>query len=425
MKHLWDEYNKSLESPDLFLDFGYYSLISSALGRKVWIGDPANKLFLNTYTIFVASAGSGKSAVIKRVRDICFRIGRDGSINTDDEISKFPDIKQLAIPVGPDNTSKSKLVQIMSELGLTIEYEGRIYYHSSVSLALSEFSTLFPSGMDPKDVIRFLTTIYDCEPYQAATISRNSETINNGWLNILAGTQPAFMYHCLDSQALSEGLGARTWFLYAAGPRRRRWNGPLLTQSQLDAKHELVKFIKQITDLVGPINYTPGALALLMDWYENRFDSERKNKSPKLNDYYERKRVHVQKLAAIIAISRNGELKTPIGVRDVEFAFAELARIEAQMDIALTTRPRNEIFPLHQVVEELLSHQDMSLEDIFKDVMAHASIREFVEVISGLVKMKRVRFIRVDGKVLVTIKPTDNYLNLLVVSQCLKDFGSV
>jgi len=424
MKQDWDEYNKNLESPDLFLDFGFYSLVSSAVGRKVWLANQQSRLYLNTYTLFVAGPGVGKSAVTDRVRDIMFRIGKTGEVNTDPTLHKYPENEELAIPTGPDNTSKPSLVKLMSKLGTVEDFEGSLYHHASLALALTEFSALFPSGMDPREVVRFLTVIYDCNPYQGMTEKRGKETIMNGCLNLLASTQPAFMYDCFERKTLTEGMSARTWFIFEAHPKKRNIDGPIVTDEMLEAKHRLMVKVAKLSKLVGPIYYTPDAKERVKYWYEHESDKKRLNRSPKLVDYYERKRVHVQKLAAIISLARQQDLDHCVELQDVEQAFTELARIEKAMDLALSTKPRNELFEIHTMIEEMLNNGDYEITAMYKAVLEFVNAREFVETLRSLMRLKKLKMIRGEaGEIKLTNNmDTKSNLNVYETGTYLKEF---
>ena len=64
---LWNLYNRDIVSPQNFIDFGWYFLVSAALGRKVWKGPDHQKLYPNHYTILVGDPGVGKGLIIKQI----------------------------------------------------------------------------------------------------------------------------------------------------------------------------------------------------------------------------------------------------------------------------------------------------------------------------------------------------------------------
>ena len=66
----WRFYLKDIESPDLFIDWGFYSLISAALQRRVWLYPDAMAIYPNIFTLLVGPPAAGKSRVISQIADI-------------------------------------------------------------------------------------------------------------------------------------------------------------------------------------------------------------------------------------------------------------------------------------------------------------------------------------------------------------------
>src|SRR6188768_4309029 len=63
----WKYYCTTLTSPDSFIEFGFYFMISAALQRRVWRGGDRAPLFPNQYLIFVADPGIGKGQISRQV----------------------------------------------------------------------------------------------------------------------------------------------------------------------------------------------------------------------------------------------------------------------------------------------------------------------------------------------------------------------
>ena len=66
----WRHYLKDMESPDLFIDWSFYSLISAALQRRVWLYPDSMSIYPNIFTLLVGPPAAGKSRVISQVTDI-------------------------------------------------------------------------------------------------------------------------------------------------------------------------------------------------------------------------------------------------------------------------------------------------------------------------------------------------------------------
>ena len=64
----WRLYMKDITSPNSFIDFGFYFMISAALQRRVWLwSEDHSPLYPNLYVIMVGEPGLGKGRVIKPV----------------------------------------------------------------------------------------------------------------------------------------------------------------------------------------------------------------------------------------------------------------------------------------------------------------------------------------------------------------------
>jgi len=192
----------------------------------------------------------------------------------------------------------------------------------------------------------------------------------------------------------------------------------------LEAKHRLMINVSKLTKLIGPLRYTPEARERLKYWYEQESDKHRINHSPKLLDYYERKRVHVQKLAAIIALTQCQNLDNNINLNHLEKAFSELARIEKTMDLALSTKPRNELFAIHEMIGDLLNNADYEISELYKTVLEFVNAREFVETLRSLLRLRKVRMYRSEtGDIKLTNHmDTKSNLNVYETGTYLKEF---
>jgi hypothetical protein len=75
----WQLYTSDFESPDSYIEWGFYSLISSAVQRRVWITNTSklnglptqNSIFLNQFVVFVGPPATGKTRVTSNVKAAC------------------------------------------------------------------------------------------------------------------------------------------------------------------------------------------------------------------------------------------------------------------------------------------------------------------------------------------------------------------
>jgi len=104
----WRHYLKDIESPDLFIDWGFYNLISTALQRRVWLYPDAMAIFPNIFVLLVGPPASGKSRVISQIADIikCERLM---------EPNKEKNTMVPMYPYGADTTTQESLLRMMSK----------------------------------------------------------------------------------------------------------------------------------------------------------------------------------------------------------------------------------------------------------------------------------------------------------------------
>ena len=65
----WRHFLKDLESPDIFIDWGFYSMLATALQRRVWLYPDTFTLYPNLFTMLVGPPAAGKSRVISQVSE--------------------------------------------------------------------------------------------------------------------------------------------------------------------------------------------------------------------------------------------------------------------------------------------------------------------------------------------------------------------
>lgn len=396
MLETWRCYNQYIESPETYIDFGFYSLVSGCLGRKVWIGDYSNKLHLNTFTVFVGPPGVGKSRITDRVRDLLYRVSKDGQIQ-DGEFERFPSPEILAVKVLPDKLTCPWLITGLSKLGTSSDLpNGKILIHASAMICLSDMDSLF-RGYEVSQTVGLITQLYDCQPYSSGTDKRGGEGILNGCLAILAGTNPTFMARCHEENILKEGFAARAWFVCESLPRFRLFDSNRNTEETIRAKRKLLEFILELSKLVGPIKFSEESFNALRGWYEKDFGREIHNRSPYLVDYNERKKVHVQKLAALLYLSENPTLSAEIPLPYVSRAFNELKRIEANMHTAFNYTPRGRSITGAELVN-ILGNKSLNLEELYQLLNDGVSIKDYINSIREASKKGLIKLVNVNNE---------------------------
>lgn len=308
----WQFYNRDLVSPDSFITWAFYAMISGCLQRRVFTGPERKPLFPNMYTILTGPPGIGKGLVLTEVSKMLRHWKRDEkerdfkhNENTKETtvVAQDGKEKQLLIPVGPEATTYEALVKIMSRsnrsfFGIKDDGKKHLLAHSSIMFNLEEISSLFRKHTE--DLVNFLLVAYDCGDYRYETISRGPDRISNCCLNLLGGTTPGFIKSIFGDALIAEGFASRTSFVYELSSRFERFALPEYNQEQIKAHGEILDHIKLLGNLSGKVNFTNEALEFMTYWWENEAKIKKANNSPKLIPYYARKGALTQKLAMAV-----------------------------------------------------------------------------------------------------------------------------
>lgn len=406
----WRFYMDWCVAPDNYIDWGFYYLISASLQRRVWSGPEHMPLYPNMFGILTGEPGVGKGIVIKQVakflkhhiwtppqqqkplinpvtplsniqkaelimQETVSKAEYDSAIKEEESIAKNKGIglteKPLSLPVAADATTYEALVNAMAKSlrrknykeWLEIEKREKlgIYLHSSLCFCLEEISSLFRHKME--DLVNFLLVAYDCGDYNYETIRRGKDRIRSCCLNFFGGTTPGFMRSVFNDQLLSEGFSSRTFFIFAIKNRKTQMQIPPLTPEQMVCRDDLLAHIGKLIDLYGHVSYTKEAWEFLEEWWK-KAQEERPNTNIKLNPYYARKNLHVQKLAMALHFGESTEMvmDTPVFLRALKI----LAEEEKKMHYCLGLDNRN---PLAEVLYKIEQYIVRGGKYTFKELL--------------------------------------------------------
>lgn len=412
----WRIFTDSLVAPDNYIDFGFYYLIAASLQRRVWVGPDHRRLYPNIYVIAVGEPGIGKGITIKQVSPIirhhklinpkeftnrqlpCVsdKLTKDEKalaehLHTEDyEVAekeeKLLDSKQqdkrhfdkpLLLPVAADATTYEALTDEMAKSLRRINYvkeDGKlgIYMHSSLCFCLEEISSLFRKRTE--DLVHFLLQAYDCGDYKYKTKTQGTTNIKNCCLNFFGGTTPGFMQQVFNDQLLTEGFASRCFFLFASSNRKTQLFSPDLTAEQEQYRQDIIEMVLSLTKLYGRVKYTDDCVIEMERWWKEAQFS-RPNTNVKLNPYYARKDIHVQKMMMAIHFSESTEML--IDTPTFKKALALLNEEEKRMHNCLGLDKANPLAQCTRKILQFLQHNHN------KDFSFGELITEFWEALPG------------------------------------------
>jgi hypothetical protein len=430
----WHHFMKDVISPTSFITMSYYSMISAALQRRVYLGSDERPLFPNMYIILVADPGVGKGVALDPVISVLkthklnprLKIKAENLKTSEEQadalaalmaemdtanskepngtFKKLNNIEEpLLFPVAANSTTYEALVKTHAQSLRSIFPEkdknskllkSGLYTHSSLSFLLEEMSSLFRKHTE--DLVQYLIAAFDCKDYEYVTIGRGKDKVKNSCLNIAAGTTPSFMKESFSDKLLNDGFASRVIFVFEERNRFYRFDVSSLDDSQLEAKRKVIEHVGKLGTLFGKVSYSADAHAFMKHYIEvvigeNR---EKTNSDPKLMYYYSRKNIHVQKLALAMHFSESTEMV--IEEETCRAAIAQLDNVEKKMHLALNTAARNPLKGVSDKVIKALALKPMSKPEIwaafFSDISTPTELESLCEYLSstGKVSMKVV-----------------------------------
>lgn len=356
-------YTNENESPEEYHKWVALNTIAGALEHKAFFDMQYFLLYPNLYTVLVGPAGRCKKST-------AMRIGRG-------ILSEIPNINFTA-----DSTTRERLIQDMSQAFR----DG----HSSLTAYSSEFATMLTSsGMD---MVIFLTDIYDCPlpDWQHKTKTGGTSKIKAPYFNLIGATTPDWIAKAMPLDTVGIGLTSRIIFVYQDTPRVRP-PFPVLSPEQKALRPLLIQDLASMAQIIGEYKFDEEAKKHYEKWYETRIEAPNTSGDPRLNGYFERKPMHVIKVAMIIAASFRDELVMTLD--DLRSSFMLIDEVESKMSKVFANVGKNPLTvdydEIHAAIivaggQGLTSGQ---LLELFKH-----SVRkdELTEVLESLMAMKRI-----------------------------------
>lgn len=389
---------KDLPSPDLFIDFNFYFLISSCLARKVWIGSESGwQLFPNQFLWFVGPPGVGKSLPGQEASRILSGLTQIKKIKNGD---KEEVVMEYLVNLSPNSTTWEKMIKRALDSGTTckrIDNPEKInYYHSSTCFCLfNELGTLFRRNAD--DVGTFLTDGWDGQAYKNDTYKHNLQHIKNICINFLGCLTPQKMAKLDRQEILDEGLAARIIFLYSDKSREGKPALFYQDERQCAARTLLSQHLKNLCLIpASELKLSMDAINWIEDWHRTK-SNLKLNRHPVLEDYYARKKQHIIKLAMCVHFA--DKISYEVTTEDLEESLKLLERAEVTMHEARATGGKN---PLNELAEEIRKNiakqEAITRSRIFLDHFKNGNELQINEALNYLLVSGTIEPVEVSGK---------------------------
>lgn len=358
-------YTAESRSPEEYHLWTAVSCIAAVLRRNVLFSMGYFLLYPNLYIVLVGPAGRCKKSTAMRIGKSVFR--------------EIPGVDFTA-----DSTTRERLIQDLA----TSHKDGQ----SPLTAHSSEFASLLTSSA--MDMVVFLTDIYDCPlEWSHKTKTGGTQKIKAPYLNLLGATTPEWIARAMPLDTIGIGLTSRIIFVYADTPRLKRAM-PKLSPAQMHL-HEMLKHdLSHIATLHHEYTFSPEAEEWYEAWDMSNLLKPNLTNDPRLNGYFERKPMHLIKLAMILAASSRDD--SILTIRDMENALALFARIEPMMTKVFANVGKN---PLAVDIEEtfttlLASADGCSLGELLDRFKHSVRKEELIEVLDTLVTIGKVHLVQ-------------------------------
>jgi hypothetical protein len=307
------EYTEQAESPIDYLRWVGLSTIAAVAQRKIYMDMELYYVMSNMFVTLVGPAGSKKSTAIRQGRKL---------------LQKIP-----SITLSSDAPSVAGLMEEFTDLTKNNKE------HQSLNAFVYELSSLYENAKETMN--GFLTAIYDGDSdYIKRTRVGGKEHIPFPWLNMVAGTTPSWLGANLPASAIEGGLVARNIYVHS-DERILKTPRPKRSRVLEKLKEDLVHDLAHISEIRGEFTFEPAAGWWYDLWYLDR-DTQAyrdivgpyESRFPRVTDnrtagYYERKAIHLIKVAMAVSLSQKDELI--LTIEDLQVALALLESVEAGM----------------------------------------------------------------------------------------------
>lgn len=279
-------------SPDIFKLWTGISLISGAMERRVWSTNSQGRTYASMYVLLIAPPGTGKG-IINQARRLWALTTKPGT--------KIP-----AFHVAPDSMTKAALIDTLSDAKSTFLPKNKPpENYNSLLVAAEEFGVLLPAyDLEYVNTLNSIWNNPDTHEERRRYGRSTKVLIEKPQLNILAGTQPAFMASLFPEEAWNTGLARRLVMIYSA----EKLQYDLFTMSNNTDMYleRVLKKLGVVSGLWGEMTWDPMAIKAFRDWVVG-------GEAPvpshsKLVHYLTTRRLYLYKLSMISSICRNESL---------------------------------------------------------------------------------------------------------------------
>lgn len=344
--------------------------LASVLKRKVYFPRKmmgSYEIFPHLYTIFVAKPGVARKSTTAGYAESLL-------LDVTEKLS------EESINLAPTSVSASKLIETLSKTE-----------DGSLTVISSEFSSFI--GPTKEAMYELLTDIFDGKKkFDYATRGHGLELTEKPVVNLLAATTPAWISRQPPEHFLGGGFSSRVIFVFESKRRQYRLYYDDIDYKVIDFIGEnLILNLEHIANLTGEFRHENKTLRNDMEaWYKAH--AEAGTNDERMEGYYERKHVHVHKVAMLLSIAERDDFVITKG--HFEMAKTLLAEIEDKMPRALASIGSNPIGHfLYDIQDFIEDREEATKKQILARFYRDLSRPEIEEIVSTLAMIGNIEFV--------------------------------
>lgn len=268
---------------------------------------------------------------------------------------------------------------------------------NSIYVFAKEFSDLVMKSEG--EMYEFLTSMFDNDAkFEAMTISRDVELVNNPCVNLFAATTPGWISDSMPEAVITGGFASRCIFIYEEEPRfKKLYYKNEVDLNDINAKMmALVEDLKHISTVKGKYSIAPDALEFMEHW------NNVVNIIPvgtKMSGYYNRKPKHVHTLAMLLRIAQSDDLT--LTLQDFQEALTLLDRLEPNMKKLLTGVGKNKYTgDIRGIRDFIVTRGRVTKKEVLQTFISSAEPLLLERFLKALVDMGAVKLTQEKGELI-------------------------
>lgn len=381
---LYGKLSAGNEAPRIFHMWAGLSIISSIMGRQVWLPrGNVPPVHLNMYVIFTTPPGTKKTTAMLIAKDF---------------------IRSLKeIPMAGSNVTKEQMIVTMdttkdsSPCRRAFKWRGKTITYSHYCIFSSEFINQINAGFNPIGMIDFFTDVWDAKEISDETKNKGCYKVENPFVNLL-GCMTDYTAKNLNTQKIvSAGMLRRCLFVLAEDsgidiPRPEL----MWTPEQDEIRIELTERAKALRFVQGEFNWTPEANAFWTQLYLDNGRKKRAETNPIKKEFYQTRPEYIQKVAMLLQLS-DDPTTLVLTAENLAIATKLISEVEDGSAILFEGSGRNELSAIgHEIARTCESAKAPIFEKIlFKAHMQNLSWMEFTQIVDDMIRIGRLRRVEI------------------------------